>query len=86
MVQALIVPGLGLVPELRRLWGRGVSEQRGAYGTVYNMYELFRWFGWITQVPKRLKRKFILQTTRLGPFWRSAYAPSSAENGQVGRL
>ena len=40
---------------------------------------------WPVPQLKRLKRKFIVQTTGLGPFWCSVYAPSSAENGQVGR-
>ena len=60
MVQPLIVAGPGFVPVFKRSWGRGVSEPRGGYGTYNPMFESFRWFGWTTQLPKRLKRKFIL--------------------------
>ena len=37
VVESLVVVGLGLVPVLKRSWGRGVSEARGDYGTVNRM-------------------------------------------------
>ena len=41
---------------------------------------------WPVPELKRLKRKFILKLTGLGPFRCSVRYSSSAENGQVGRL
>jgi len=62
--------------------GRAARSIVGARAMCYTSRPVF----WPVPLLKRLKRKFILQSTGLGPFPPSVYVPSSAENGQAGRL
>ena len=84
MVHGLMVAGLKFA-NLSEIMGSRMAEPRGAFWVSVSNVVQFRPVGWPVPQPKRLKRKFISQLTGLGPFQCPAYAPSSAENGQVGR-
>ena len=85
MVHGLMVAGSCVEAILSKIVGsRGWlsrAEHRGVSSNVVGTQA-----GYLARpTTLRLKRKFIVQTTGLGPFRCPAYAPSPAENGQVGR-
>ena len=88
MAHGLMAAGPGNLPHLSEIVvvARPTRRAEHLLGLGNQMCDTLKLVRWPVLQPKRLKRKFISQLTGLGPFQCPAYAPSSAENGQVGRL
>ena len=60
MIHGLMVPGLGIEPNLSDRGGPETENPREAYGSIYRMWYTYRPVSWPVPQLKRLKRKFIL--------------------------
>ena len=85
-VHGLMVVGPGMKLDLSKILGSQDGRGAGAFGNRKSNVVSAQAGYLACPKLKRLKRKFIVQTTGLRPFRCSVSAPSSAENEQVGRL